>query len=66
MSSAHPLYVEEDSYLQLHLSVEKNKETAGEGKGRPNTALYFYMFLFEYTGRLGGGNTWDGMFTVNI
>ena len=49
--SAHPLYVEDDSYFQLHLSVEKTKETAlAEGR-QPNAAVYFYVLLFEYTGR---------------
>ena len=55
--------MEEDSYLQLHLSVDKNKETAGEGRGRTNAAVYFYVLLFEYTCRLGDGNTWDVIFT---
>ena len=47
--------MEDDSHLQLHLSVEKNKETTVQGSGRPNAAIYFYVFLFEYTGRWGGG-----------
>ena len=42
----------EDSHLQIYLSVEKNKETAMEEAGRRNVAVYFYMLLFEYTGRL--------------